>query len=198
MKTKTLFLAVIFTAALSLCLFADNRYIFTEYSVSYASVLTPHILENNTTGVYDTAAFDAKVGADILRWADIYVGGDFMFFMMRPDMTEHYSFYPIYGGIHANICPDFKVYPGIFFELGKAISNQRTGVNVMTPFGQVSQPVDHPWTGTYYNFGFDLNMNVNDISILSFRIDRPAISNKEDDLGEIHIIRVGFAWKTLY
>jgi len=201
MKNKTLFLAILFAAVISSCLFADdNRLIFTEFGVSYASVIAPPLLENSTTGVLGTASFDAKVGVDILKWADVYIGGDFMSFTMRQNYGANYTFYPIYGGIRANIFPDWIVYPGILFELGKAISSQHLDQDVFNSplFGELNSPLEYAWAGTYYNFGFDLNMNVNDIAILSLKIDRPAISSGGTNLGEIHILRVGLAWKMLY
>jgi hypothetical protein len=205
MKSKTLFLTVLLTAALSACLLADdNRLIFTEFGISYASVIAPPVLANKTTGVYDTAAFDIKVGADILKWADIYAGGDFMYYTVRdylPSLgwVKNYTFYPIYGGIRTNICPDWSFYPGLFFELGKAISSYGSVKETNTQsFGPIYTPLNYAWLGTYYNFGFDLNMKVSDIGIISIKIDRPAISSGGTNLGEIHIYRVGLAWKMLY
>ncbi len=198
MKNKTLFLAILLTAAISSSLLADNRLIFTEFGISYASMIAPPVLENNTTGVFDTASLDVKAGVDILKWADVYAGGGLMFFALRPNSAENYTFYPIYGGIRANIFPDWIVYPGVLFELGKAISSQHLNNELMSQLGPLYSPLDYSWAGTYYNFGFDLNMNVNDIAILSLKIDRPAISSGDTKLGEIQIFRVGLAWKMLY
>ncbi len=169
---------------------------YTDYSVSYASLLAPSTLERNDTGAYDTADFSAKLGVDILKWADVYVGGDFIFFVDRPDMQKHYTFFPYYAGIRANLFPEWIVFPGVFAEVGGAVCNRHT--NSIKPPSTFPTADDHSWNGTYFNFGFDINLNVTDIAVLALRFERPTISNINTPQDELHIIKAGIAWKVLY
>jgi len=104
MKKKIALVSLLLLAVLS-PLMAD-KLVFTEVGVSFASIIMPRAFESNATGTYDTAAFDLKAGFDIFKWADIYVGGGFQFFADRPNpqgFDNYYTFYPVYGGIRANI-----------------------------------------------------------------------------------------------
>lgn len=197
MKKKIVLVSFLLLAVLS-PLMAD-KLIFSEFGVSYASLITTRVLENNTTGSYDTAVFDLKVGVDILKWADIYVGAGFQFFAERPqypeEFSQYYTFYPVYGGIRANICPDFVVYPDIMFEYGKAFANHHTQFR-MNPY-QIGDS-ENTWMADYYSFGFGINWHVTDVSTLSLRIERPTFSNLNVSYGELQVLKAGLAWKILY
>lgn len=189
MKKKILFL--VFVLIFAFCAFAgaDMR-AFTQFGLSYGKVFSPANLGNNTTGLYDTAVFDAKAGLDFWKWADAYIGGAFDFFMDRPNMQDHYSFFPIFGGVVLNIMPDWVVYPSVMFEYGRAISDRY--------YLSGNSTVSNPWIADYYNYGFCVSWNLADIAILSFSVERPAISNMHGNGGEIHTIKTGLAWKIYY
>ena len=189
MKRKiTAVLAVLFLAV-SAQAFAD-RLVFTEIGVSYGKIFSPTGFANNSSGLYDTAIFDAKVGADICKWADVYAGGAFDFFAGRSNLQDHYTFFPVFGGVMANIMPEWTVYPSVLFEYGCAISNNYYATTYASG--------NRPWLAYYYNYGICLNWNVADIAILQFSVERPAISNMANNGGEIHMIKTGLAWKIFY
>ena len=196
MKKKIALVSLLLLAVLS-PLMAD-KLVFTEVGVSFASIIMPRAFESNATGTYDTAAFDLKAGFDIFKWADIYVGGGFQFFADRPNpqgFDNYYTFYPVYGGIRANIFPDLCVYPDVIFEYGTAFANRH--IQFMENPYQVGDR-DHTWMARYYSYGFGINWHVNDVSTLSLRIERPSFSNLNVSYGELQVIKAGLAWKILY
>ena len=172
-----------------------EKLVFSEFGVSYSSLITPRVLENNTTGTYDAPVFDAKVGVNILKWADVYVGGSFQFFIDRPNTQQYYTFYPYFAGIRANIFPDFCVYPDIMFEVGKAFANRHIQY-ALNPYQTADR--DNTWTADYYSFGFGVNWKISDVSILSLRLERPTYSNLNVSYGELQAVKAGFAWKIFY
>jgi hypothetical protein len=176
----------VFTALfiLSTAVFAD-KLVFSEFSLSYGKITGPGSLANNTAGTYDTGIFEARTGLNILKWADVYAGASFNLFIYRQDTQQHYTFFPVYGGIRGNIMPDWAVYPDVFIEYGVSISNLH-GL----------KGADRPWNGSYYNFGAGVNWNMEDIAVLSLRIERPAVAG--DGSGEFHIFKTGIAWKIFY
>lgn len=181
---------IIAVLMLSTAAFAD-KLVFTEFGLSHGKVFSPARFADNTTGLFDTAVFDARAGVNILKWGDVYLGGAFNFYVDRGNNQQHYTFFPVYGGIRANIMPDWVVFPSVFFEYGKAISNHHwlfMGYKV----------VDNPWLADYYNFGLCVNWNVADIAILQLRVERPAITSSASLGGEFHIIKTGLAWKIYY
>ncbi len=176
--------------ALPLYLFAsDYRLMYSDYSVAYSTILSPSSLENNTTGTTDSPAFSAALGFNLYEWVNIYAGASFMFFPYFSNMQKHYSFIPVFGGIKLNLFPEFGLYPSVFAELGKAISNYHN-VIMMTD-------VDKPWTADYLNWGFDLNYRLNDIAILVLRIDMPQITGT-DGIEKTSLFRGGLGWKVNY
>jgi opacity protein-like surface antigen len=193
---KKLTIAIAFLFVMSAAVLADvDMNIFTDYGVSYASVLTPSYIANNSTGTFDTAAFDIKVGASFLdKWAEIYAGAGFQPFIFTSNSQENYSFFPIYGGLKANICPDMTVYPDIIFEYGRAISNIRS--QYMTNMGPANR--DNAWLADYYSFGIGVNWKIEDIAILGLKIERPSYSNLNKSYGEIQVIKAGITWQIYY
>ena len=193
--------AILFILATGAAAAELPKLLYTDYSVSYASILTPSQLENNDTGLYDTAGFSAKIGVDILKWADVYAGASFELYPGRNDLSEHFSFIPLYAGARVNIFPEWCVFPGIFVEGGMAYANVHYGVNVYVPPPTnvtYTAYFDTPWAAGYFNFGFDINLNVADIAVLALRFERPTISNMDKSHGELHMIKTGLAWKVLY
>ncbi|MCE5300560.1 MAG: hypothetical protein LLG37_06785 [Spirochaetia bacterium] len=180
--------------------FAGNRIFFTEYGISYASPLEPSNMENNTTGTYDTAAFDIKAGVNILKWAGVYGLTGFQMFVDRTGTQQHYSFFPIGIGVRANIFPEWPVYPDFIFEYGRAFANRHTRWTVPAPAPYYTAVVtnDGPWTADYYSFGFGVNWNITYVSVISLRFERPSFSNTDSSGGEIHIAKLGLAWKLFY
>jgi hypothetical protein len=166
-----------------------DKLAFTEFGVSYGSVIDPSYISNNTTGVLDTAVFDAKAGVEILKWVDIYAAAAFHLYLERANWQEHYSFFPLAGGARVNIMPEWCVYPVVFGEYGVSFSNLRTLPN------PVSEK-NYPWIAGYYNFGIGVNWRVEDIATLCLTIERPSITNNRG--AEIHILKAGLAWKILY
>jgi hypothetical protein len=193
MKKKILALLLLSVVVFSAPVMAE-KLIFTEYGVSYASILTPKLMENNSTGTFDTAAFDIKVGVSACKWAEAYVGAGFQAYIFTANAQENYSYFPIYGGVRANIFPDWTVYPDLMFEYGRAISNLR--YQYMTTLGPMS--ADSPWIADYYSFGLGINWRIEDIAILALKIERPSYSNLNKSDGEIHIIKVGVSWQIYY
>jgi len=189
MKRKISIVFLFLILAFAAGLYAD-KLVFTEAGLSYGKIFSPAKFANNSTGLYDTAIFDAKVGLDLCKWADLYIGGAFDFFADRANLQNHYSFFPVFGGVMVNIMPDWMIYPSVLFEYGCAISNHY--------FVPVYTAVNTPWLAAYYNYGICLNWNVADIAVLQFSVERPAISNIKNNGGEIHIIKTGFAWKIFY
>ena len=166
-----------------------DKLIFSEFGLSYGSVIDPSYISNNSTGVFDTAVFDAKAGVEILKWADVYAAAGFNLYLERKNWQAHYTFFPLAGGIRVNIMPDWCVYPVVFGEYGVSFSNQRT---IVSPLA------DHnvPWIAKYYNFGIGVNWKVEDMATLCLTLERPSISNIMG--AEIHILKAGLAWKILY
>jgi hypothetical protein len=166
-----------------------DKLVFTEFGVSYGNVIDPSYISNNTTGVLDTAVFDAKAGVEILKWADVYAGAGFNLYLDVKNQQQHYTFFPLCGGIRVNIMPDWCVYPSLSAEYGVAFSNRRT---LLSPIA------DHnvPWIAKYYSYGIGVNWKVEDIATLCLTIERPSISNIAG--AEIHILKAGLAWKILY
>lgn len=188
-----------YTVILIILLFLFNSYVFSqdeffdfysEFSIDYGTIISPAFIENNTTGTYDTPMFSAKAGIDILKWGSIYLGTSFYFFVEQQNKQNHYSFIPIYLGIKANILPDYFIYPSLYFEMGKSISNYH--------YTYYIEERDIPWTADYYNVGIALNLNINDIVSLNLNIERPWISYYEKDKYEIHIIKSGIGFKILF
>ncbi len=168
---------------LSAAAFAD-KLVFSEFGLSYGKITGPGSLANNTAGTYDTGVFEARTGLNILKWADVYAGASFNLFIFRQDTQKHYTFFPIYGGIRADIMPGWVVYPDVFIEYGIALSNLHANTG------------DRPWNGSYYNFGAGVNWNLEDTAVLSLRFERPAVAG--DGSGEFHIFKTGIAWKIYY
>lgn len=166
-----------------------DKLVFTEFGVSYGSVIDPSYISNNTTGVLDTAVFDAKAGVEILKWVDVYAAAGFHLYLERTNWQQHYTFFPLAGGARVNIMPDWCVYPSVFAEYGAAFSNHRITPNPIIE-------IDKPWIGSYYNFGIGVNWKVEDMATLCLTIERPSISNNAG--AEIHILKAGLAWKILY
>ena len=198
MKKKTALVLFLFLAVLS-PLMAD-KLVFTEYGVSYASAISPKLMENNTTGTFDTVAFDLKVGLSALnKWAEIYAGAGFQPFVFTSNAMENYSFIPLFGGIKANICPEWPVYPDIMFEYGRAISNLRSQYNVDYGGGNIMTfNRDNAWLADYYSFGIGINWKIEDMAILALKIERPSYSNLNKSYGEIHVIKAGLTWQIYY
>lgn len=167
---------------------AEDKIVFTEFGLSYGSVIDPANISDNSTGALDTAVFDVKAGAQILKWGNVYAGAAFHFYMDRADWNQHYTFFPLFGGLRANIFPEWAVYPSVSAEFGIAFANHH--------FMNGPDMDDRPWLASYYNFGIGANWNVTDISILSLTIERPSVSNLNG--GEIHIFKTGLSWKILY
>jgi hypothetical protein len=197
MKKRILTLVLIFVIGISLA-FADSaadKVVYTDFGLSYGSIVSPSQLENNTSGELDTAVFDAKAGLSFLcRWLDVYAGASFNFYVDRQNFQNYYTFYPVYGGIKVNIMPEMCVYPDIFFEYGKSISDRHT--QTTNPYTGATVDHDQSYLGGYYNLGLGVNWNVTDISVLSFRIERPSF--EDQDGNEIHAIKTGLAWKIYY
>lgn len=185
---KTILFIILAVILFSGAVFAD-KLIFTELGISYGTVVGPADLSNDSTGVFDTAVFDIKVGANILKWGDVYAGGALNFYMVRSDWNDNYVFCPVFGGLRVNIFPEWIVYPSLSAECGVAFASHHDRVSAIAT-------IDTPWTATYYNFGIGVNWNLTDISILRLAIERPAISNENG--GEIHILKAGLAWKIFY
>ena len=195
MDKRLLFFTLAILTFASVLFASTDEIIFMEYGMNYSAAISPVDIENNDTGVYDTMAFDAKIGGALSRWVDIYAGGSFFFFDERKNMQQHYTFFPIYIGARVNIFPDAIVYPDFSFEIGKTLSNYHT--QVVDKITMVVSDKDASWLGNYYSFGGGLNLNIADIAILSLRVERPSITN---DLtgAEMHFIKTGFAWKIFY
>jgi hypothetical protein len=189
MKRKITAVLAILLLAMSAQVFAD-KLVFTEFGLSYGKVFSPASFANNTTGLYDTAVIDAKVGVDICKWADLYIGGAFDYFGGRTNLQNNYTFYPIFGGVKVNIMPEWKVYPSVLLEYGCSISNNYFVTTYATD--------NRPWVARYYNYGICVNWNVADIAILQLSVERPSISNLANNGGEIHMIKTGLAWKIFY
>lgn len=192
---KKILILVLFMFLTVLSPLMAEKIIFSEFGVSYASIITPRNLENNSTGSYDTAGFDAKLGGTIAEWVDLYAGAGFQFFVDRSNSQEYYTFYPVFAGIRINICPNLVIYPDICFEYGRAFANRHSQYEIIPGY---NGDRDNTWLADYYNFGFGLNWNVNDASVLSVRIERPTYSNLNVSYGELQIIKTGIAWKILY
>jgi hypothetical protein len=188
MKKTILFIVI--AAALLICgnVFAD-KLIFTELGISYGTVVGPAYLSNDSTGVFDTAVYDIKVGAEILKWGDVYAGGGLNYYMVRSDWQDNYTICPVFGGLRVNIFPEWIVYPSLSAEYGVAFASYHDKVSS-------TLTNDKPWTAAYYNFAIAANWNLTDVSILRLSIERPAISNENG--GEIHILKAGLAWKIFY
>ena len=120
------------------------------------------------------------------------MGGAFDLFADRANLPQNYSFFPLFGGVAVNIMPDWAVYPSLLIEYGRAISSRHLSLNSGFTI------IDSPWLADYYNYGVCLNWKIEDIAILTFSVERPAISNLANNGGEIHIIKTGFAWKIFY
>jgi hypothetical protein len=166
----------------------DSKLIFTEIGVSYGSVIEPDYIANSSTGVFDTAVFDIKAGVNIFKWADIYAGASFNYFMKSSDWNQNYTFYPLFGGVRANIMPEWCVYPSVALEYGAVIAS----AHVMAGPDMTEQP----WVGTYYNFALAANWEIADIAVLRLSIERPSVTDKNGS--EIHIFKTGLAWKIFY
>ncbi len=199
MKNKIIVLALLAVTAFFAPVMAE-KFVFTEYGVSYGSMITPRNIENNSTGTYDTALFDAKAGVSICRWAEVYIGGSFQPFIFTANPQENCSFLPVYAGIKANIFPSWPVYPGLMFEYGKAAANIHSQYEVVYGPNTALFDRDSSWVADYYNFGFSVNWNVEDIAVLSLRIERPSYSNISTvkGQGEIQVFKAGLAWQIYY
>jgi hypothetical protein len=196
MKKIFLTLSIFIISIINVFAFNFDKLFFSEYSISYSSIIAPSFLENNSTGTLDTPYFSGKLGIDILKWVDIYAGISFGFFVEQANKQNHYTFVPVFGGIKLNLFPDFFIYPSFLFEMGKSISNYHGN-----KFDMVSKSIkeyDIPWTGDYYNFGISINLILNDIATLVLNIERPGITYYEKDTNEIHIFKSGLGFKILY
>lgn len=195
-KIFLIFLILITSSGINLFAFDFNKLFFSEYSISYSSIIAPSFLENNSTGTLDTPYFSGKLGIDIFKWINIYAGISFGFFVEQKNKQNHYSFVPVFGGIKLNLFPDFFIYPSFILEIGKSISNYHG--NKFDPVLMTIKEYDIPWTGDYYNFGITANFVLNDIATLVLNIERPWISHYEKDTNEIHIFKSGLGFKILY
>jgi len=196
MKKIFLTISIFIISIINVFAFNFDKLFFSEYSISYSSIIDPSFLENNSTGTLDTPYFSGKLGIDILKWVDIYAGISFGFFVEQANKQNHYTFVPVFGGIKLNLFPDFFIYPSFLFEMGKSISNYHGN-----KFDMVSKSIkeyDIPWTGDYYNFGISINLILNDIATLVLNIERPGITYYEKDTNEIHIFKSGLGFKILY
>jgi hypothetical protein len=188
-RTILALLAVLFL--FSSVLRADDKIAFTEFGLSYGSVIDPSYISNNNTGVLDTAVFEAKAGVEILKWADVYAGAGFYLYLDAKNLQQHYTFFPLFGGVRVNIFPEWIIFPSISAEYGASFSNRHIITNPL-----IGASDDRPWIARYYNLGIGVSWNITDISILSLIIERPAISGNAG--GEMHIFKAGLAWKILY
>jgi len=189
---KKFFIVIVTVLTFAIAAKADEtqkKLTFLQFGLDYATVISPEKISNNDTGVYDTPAFNAKAGIDLFKWVDLYAAVSFLFFADSYDTSNHYTFIPIRGGIRVNAFPDIVIYPSLFFEYGKSISNRHTVTKTPTSMTES----DAPWTGDYYNFGFGINWNSTDMTVLTLNIERPAIKEKES--GEIHVLQIGMEWK---
>lgn len=189
---RTLLFSVVAIMLFSNVVFGEkpcDKIVFTEFGLSYGSVIDPDYISNSTTGVLDTAVFDAKAGVELFKWIDVYIGGAFNFYMVSSNWQSNYTFYPIFGGLRVNIMPEWCVYPSISAEYGFAFASH----HLMTaPYTFDNKA----WLAAYYNFSLGVNWKIEDIAVLCLSIERPAISNKYG--AEIHIFKTGLAWKILY
>lgn len=168
--------------------FMANKLVFTEFGLSYGNAIDPDGISNNTDGVFDTAVFDAKAGVEILKWGNLYAGCGFHYYQNRADWQQHYTFYPLYGGVRVNIMPEWFIYPSLFAEYGVAFANHH--------FINAYVMDDQPWTASYYSFGLGIDWKVADIAVLRMTFERPSFSN--NDGAEIHVFKTGLSWKILY
>ena len=197
MKNKILALVLLAVTALAAPAMAD-RLVFTEYGVSYGSIITPRNVENNTTGTYDTMLIDAKVGVSALRWVEAYIGAGFYPFIFTANPEENYTFVPLFAGIKVNAFPEWTVYPSISFEYGTAAANKHTQYAVMYGPNKVMFDRDNAWWSSYYNFGLAINWKFEDIAVLSLKIERPSYTNLNKSYGEIQVMKAGLAWQIYY
>lgn len=198
MKKNVIFV-LIFSVIIFQPLFADFDFddlFYSEFSINYSTIISPSFLENNSTGTLDTPFFTGKAGVNILKLVNIYTGLSFAFFVEQANKQHHYSFVPVYAGIKLNLFSDFVLYPSFYFEAGKSFSNYHfTKINMSTmSFSEDNKP----WVGDYYNIGFSINWNVNDIFTFSLNIERPWLSYYEEKKNEIHIFNSGISFKILY
>jgi len=167
----------------------DYRLFYTDYSIAYATVISPSQLQNNSTGTTDTVSFSASMGINAYEWINVYGGASFMFFPYASNMQKHISMIPVYGGIKVNIFPEFMFYASVFAEAGAALCNKHDIVMMADK--------DTPWTGSYFNWGADINYRLNDIAILALRIDMPSVSGT-DGIDAMSLFRLGLGWKVNY
>lgn len=168
-----------------------QKWVFTEFGLSYGTVTGPHSRAIGNYGVFDTPVFDAKVGASIYQWGDIYLGGAYNVFIARQDSNSCAVFAPLYIGARANIFPQWPVFPDVFFETGITLGSMHIFVPLPAPDYQ-----DISWNSGYYNFGVGVNLNVADIAVLRLSLERPAFYDV--DKKEMHTIKTGLAWKIFY
>lgn len=196
-KTGIIFLGLIIIFSKTLFAFYDlNKIFYSEFSISYSTVLSPSFIENNSTGTFDTPAFDGRIGVEILQWIDIYAGISFAFFVEQANKQNHYTFIPVFGGLKANLFPKLAFYPSLYLEIGKSISNYH--YIIFNPLTMSNSEMDIPWTGDYYNIGIAINWKINDIFTIVLDFERPWISYYNKDTNEIHIFKTGFSFKILY
>jgi len=188
---KKILAAVVLLILLSVPVSAE-KWVFTEFGLSYGTIISPQSRAIGSYGVFDTPVFDAKVGASIYKWGDIYLGGAYNVFVARQDSNSCAVFAPLYIGARANIFPEWPVFPDVFFETGMTLGSMHMFAADMPPFYYK----DISWNGGYYNFGVGVNLNVADIAVLRLSLERPAVYDV--DKKEIHTIKTGLAWKILY
>jgi len=187
---KKILAAVVLLMAVSMSASAE-KWVFTEFGLSYGTITSPQSRAIGSYGVFDTPVFDAKVGASIYKWGDIYLGGAYNIFVAKQDSNSCAVFAPLYIGARANIFPEWPVFPDVSFETGMTLGSMHMLVLNPTPGYK-----DISWNGGYYNFGVGVNLNVADIAVLRLSLERPAVYDV--DKKEIHTIKTGLAWKIFY
>ncbi|MBN2753832.1 MAG: hypothetical protein JXR81_03085 [Candidatus Goldbacteria bacterium] len=168
-----------------------EKWVFTEFGLSYGTITSPQSRGIGSYGVFDTPVFDAKAGVSIYKWGEIYLGGAYNVFIARQDSNSCAVFAPLYIGARANIFPLWPVFPDVFFETGMSLGSMHMLVLNPSPGYR-----DISWNGGYYNFGVGVNLNVADIAVLRLSLERPAFYDVDEK--EIHIIKTGLAWKIFY
>lgn len=167
---------------------------FTSFEGGGAFVANPHNLNDDNTGLYDTARGSAAAGWSFYDWADIYAGAGFAVFFDRADKESHYSFVPLFAGLRANIMPQWIVFPSLFGEAGVSLANRHEKVFDMMSMSYVD--TDRPYEAFYYNFGLSVNYRINDKALLGLRVSRLSFGLPER--GELHAVCAGLEVKVMY
>jgi hypothetical protein len=122
---KTIILFVTAAALLFSNAVMAEKLAFTEFGLSYGGVIDPFNMSDNNSGVFDTVVFDAKAGIEIIKWVNVYAGAAFHFYMEKPEWGQHYTFFPVFGGIKINIMPEWIVSPSVLCEFRKPAPGNR-------------------------------------------------------------------------